>query len=59
MNQGTRDRGKKPLPPDAVASASARAYEPPRVEKLGSLRDLLAAKTGPGVDPAPPHTVKP
>ncbi len=58
MNQGTRDRGKKPLLPGADAAAPARAYEPPRVVKLGSLRDLLAAKSGPGVDPAPPHDWK-
>ena len=33
----------------------ARAYEPPRVEKLGSLRDLLAAKSGSNVDNSPVH----
>jgi hypothetical protein len=27
-----------------------RPYEPPRIEKLGSLRDLLAAKSVAGVD---------
>lgn len=51
MNQGTRDQGRKPL--DAGTPASTRAYEPPRVEKLGSLRDLLAAKSGLGNDPSP------
>lgn len=28
-------------------------YEPPTVERLGSLRDLLAVKSGPGLDPSP------
>lgn len=51
MNQGTRDQGRKPL--DAGTPASTRAYEPPRIEKLGSLRDLLAAKSGLGNDPSP------
>lgn len=35
--------------------SSARAYQPPRVEKLGSLRDLLAAKSGVNVDNSPVH----
>jgi len=39
----------------AGEASPARAYEPPRVEQLGSLRDLLAAKSGPGVDPSPVH----
>jgi hypothetical protein len=42
-------------PAGTAAAEPARAYEPPRVEKLGSLRDLLAAKTGPGIDPSPVH----
>lgn len=49
MSQGTRDRSAD------VGAEVVRPYEPPRVEKLGSLRDLLAVKTGPGVDPAPVH----
>ncbi len=51
MSEWTRYRGK--APPAADAPAPARAYEPPRVEKLGSLRDLLARKSGPGIDPSP------
>ncbi|HEY6105253.1 MAG TPA: hypothetical protein VIV59_04675 [Anaeromyxobacteraceae bacterium] len=50
MSESTRDR-----PAGAAAAEPARDYEPPRVEKLGSLRDLLAAKTGPGLDPSPVH----
>jgi len=42
-------------PAGAAATEPARDYEPPRVEKLGSLRDLLAAKSGPGLDPSPVH----
>jgi len=48
VSEGTRDR--KTEPDAAVAIAPARAYEPPRIEKLGSLRDLLAVKSISGVD---------
>ena len=48
MIQGTRDR-----PQGAGAPGGDAPYEPPRVERLGSLRDLLAVKTGPGTDPSP------
>ena len=41
-----------PVQPTAAGEwASPRPYEAPRVEKLGSLRDLLAAKSGPALDP--------
>ena len=53
MSEGTRRQDEKAA--DAGAPAPIRAYEPPRVEKLGSLRDLLAVKTGPAMDPSPIH----
>lgn len=56
MNRGGRDEPRRP--PGADAPESARAYEPPRVERLGSLRDLLAAKSGLGNDPSPRFEVK-
>lgn len=56
MNRGGRDEAG--MLPGADAPEPARAYEPPRVERLGSLRDLLAAKSGSGIDPAPPHDFK-
>lgn len=47
MSERERERA------DRAGASEAGGYEPPRVEKLGSLRDLLAVKTGPGADPSP------
>jgi len=35
-----------------------KPYEPPRIERLGNLRELLA-KTGVRPDAPPPHPVRP
>jgi len=49
-------KGNQPGQPASTGEPSApRAYQPPRVEKLGSLRDLLAAKSGVNVDNSPVH----
>lgn len=55
-----RERGR-PGPPTVEPSrpvAPAHGYEPPTVEWLGSLRDLLA-KTGPVSDNSPQHPGRP
>lgn len=51
MSDETKDNpGQDSLAGDPRAVPS---YVPPRVEKLGNLRDLLAVKTGASLDTAP------
>jgi hypothetical protein len=38
-------------------SSPRKSYEPPRIERLGNLRELLA-KTGPAPDAPGPHPVR-